>query len=514
MVDLIYLVEITAYNPATPGTTTLRYSSGLGKMTGPSETPADAHYSPRLMQPIGFKRTMFSTARVSGGATVGAGEIVLNNTDQGLVALRTYGIDGRDVVVRIGPQTAAYPAGYTTVLTGTAEQAVVGARDATIRLRDKMHVLTLPIQATLYLGNNVLPAGAEGVAEDIKGLRKPILFGRRYQISPVTVNTARLIYQFHDGVASAVDAVYDQGVALVAGVNRASLAAMEATAPAAGAYDTCLSLGLIRLGASAAGRVTMDARGDATGSYVNTAGAIVSRILTQRCGISSGDLSAATFTALDSASPYEIGVYITGDTTRQAAIDEVLAGCGGWLAPTRAGLWQVGQLIAPASPTFAFTDVDTLAIDTIAPRDAEAGLPVWRVKIRGKQYTPIDRADLAGAVTEARKAELVQPWRDATSSDATVQTTYLLAPEMERETPIQALADLATEAARLLTLHKVRRDYVQVRVALTQANAAVDLGSVVSLTTARLGYSAGRNFVVVAIDADGKRSRLTLDLWG
>jgi hypothetical protein len=52
------------------------------------------------------------------------------------------------------------------------------------------------------------------------------------------------------------------------------------------------------------------------------------------------------------------------------------------------------------------------------------------------------------------------------------------------------------------------------RVALTQANAAVDLGSVVRLVTPRLGYGAGRDFVVVGIDADGKRGELTLDLWG
>lgn len=510
---LTYLVEITAHDGST--TTTLRYSSGRGTMTLPSESPANAWFAPRLMQPISFKRTMFASARVAGGATVGTGEIVLNNLDQQLASLRDYGIDGRAVVVRLGAQGAAYPSGYTTVLSGTAEQATVGATTATIRLRDRLQLLTLPLQATLYAGTNSPPSGAEGTADDIKGQRKPLLFGRRYQIEPVLVNTALLIWQFHDGAAHAVDAVYDAGVALTPASDRANLAALEAATIAPGSYDTCLALGLIRLGAAPAGRVTMDARGDATGGYVDTAAEIVSRILTQRCGIAGGDLDGATFTALASAAGYECGLYITGEITRQQAIDAVLASVGGWLAPDRAGLWQVGRLVAPSgTPAFEFTDVHILALETLAPRDAEAGLPVWRVKLRGLPYAALGRADLAGAVSEADKARLLQPWREATASDSSVQTKHPLAPEMLRDTAIQDASDLATEAARLLALHKVRRDFVEARVALTEANAAVDLGDVVRLATNRLGYGAGRDFVVVGIDADGKRKRLTLDLWG
>lgn len=166
--DLIYLVEVTAYDSTIPGTRVLRYASGRGKMTRPSEAPANAWFEPRLLQPIDFKRTMFSAARVTGGGTVGAGLIVLNNTDQGLASLRDLGIDGRDVVVRIGPQNGAYPADYTTILTGTAEQVEVGATTATIRLRDRLEILNQPLQENVYLGNNVLPSGAEGAAADIK----------------------------------------------------------------------------------------------------------------------------------------------------------------------------------------------------------------------------------------------------------------------------------------------------------------------------------------------------------
>jgi hypothetical protein len=84
--------------------------------------------------------------------------------------------------VRVGAQDAPYPSGFTTFLTGTAEQVEVGARTATIRLRDRLQVLSLPLQANRYAGSNVLPAGAEGTADDIKGQPKPLLYGRRYQV--------------------------------------------------------------------------------------------------------------------------------------------------------------------------------------------------------------------------------------------------------------------------------------------------------------------------------------------
>ena len=523
--DPITLVEITAYDPATSTTRVLRYTSGIGKMTRPSETPANVWFDPRLQQPIRFKRTMFSNARVTGGATIGSGEIVLNNTDQALAGLRDLGIDGRDVVIRVGPQDAAYPSGYTTFLNGTAEQVEVGSRAATIRLRDTLQLLPLPLQANLYAGTNALPSGAEGTAADIKGQRKPLLFGRRSWMVPVMVNTAKLILQFHDGQAQAVDAVYDQGVAITySGTDRASLAALEAATVTAGQYDTCLALGLIRLGASPAGRITMDARGDATGGYVSKAGEIVQRILTHRCGILVGDLDASSFATLNAAATAECGVYLTGEVTRQVAIDQVLSGCGGWLAPNRNGLWQIGQLLAPSGdPAFTFTDVDIQSLDTQATRDAEAGVPVWRVKLRGKHYAETALSDLVAVgatMTEARRAELLQPWREATASDSAVQALHLLAPELVRASSIQDTTALATEANRVLALHEVRRDFTQAGVWLTQTRAAIDLGTQVRLVTNRLGYGAGRDFRVVGIDLDSvtiagaRRSQLKLDLWG
>jgi hypothetical protein len=512
---LVTLIEAVAFDPVIGSTRVLRFASGRGRMTGPTDTPAHTYFEPRLQQPVNFSRTLFSNARVTGGASIGAGEIVLNNADQALAGLRDLGLDGRDITVRVGPQDAPYPGGFTTFLTGTAEQVEIGARTATIRLRDRLQLLSLPLQANRYAGSNVLPFGAEGTADDIKGQPKPLLYGRRYQVLPVQVNTAKLTYQLHDGVLQAVDAVYDMGVALAAGADYANLATLEAAAPAAGTYITCLALGLFRLGAAPAGRITADARGDNAGGYVSKAGEIVQRLLTGRCSVAVGDLEAASFTALNTAAPGECGVFLTGETTRQQAIDLLLASAGAWLAPTRTGTWQVGQLVAPAgTPVATLTDVEILSLDSRATNDDTRGVPVWRVTVRYKPYGQAAAADIAGSVTAARRAELLQPWRDTTASDPTIQAKHLLAQELLRETTLTNAADAAAEASRLLALHGVRRDFVQADIWLSESTAALDLGQVVRLVTPRLGYGAGRHFVVVGIALDGRRQRLTLDLWG
>lgn len=515
--DLIYLVEITAYDDTLPGTTTLRYCSGAGFVTLPSETPASTWFDPRIFEPCNFSRTAFSDARVTGGGSVGFGELVLNNADQGLNGLLDLGIDGRDVIVRVGSADGAYPSAFTTFLTATAEQPEVGARRATIRLRDKLAVLGLPLQASLYGGTNALPAGIDGTASDIKGKPLPLLYGRGYSIEPICVNTSKLIYQFHAGRAvQAVDAVYDRGVALVFGVDRANQAAMEATAPAAGNFDTCLALGLIRLGASPAGRVTMDARGDAVGGYVSSTSDVLKRLLVDQCGIPSGDIDTASFTALATASSAEIGFYAADPMTRQDAVDMILPSIGAWLSPTRLGKWQVGQLVAPSGAAAAsFTDDDMISIDRIATNDTERGVAVYRVTLDYKPFwTPMPATETATSLTDARRTELATERRSVAASDAAVQTKHLLAPEMRRQTLLNVAADAATEAARLLALHKVRRDFVKAVVNVDTTTAALDLGAVVTLTTARLGYGAGRSFYVVGIDSNGRTNRLTLDLWG
>ena len=247
-------------------------------------------------------------------------------------------------------------------------------------------------------------------------------------------------------------------------------------------------------------------------------GAIVKRILLTQCGVSFGDIDSSSFTALDAAANYEVGIYVAGDESRQSVIDQLLLSVGAWLVPDRTGVWQVGRLTAPVgSPAATFTADHILSQTKRPPADPERGVPVWQVSLRYKRYWQTFRdtdVDIAGGVSEATRAQLVQEWRTVTAEDASVKTAHLLAPLLKRDTLLVSAADAQTEADRLLALHKVRRDMVDADVAINAGTASLDLGQEARLKTARMGYGAGRDFRVIGISTDGRKQKMTAQLWG
>lgn len=260
MIDepVIYLVELTCYVPG-EGVQVLRFSSGSGYVSAPSDNPSNTWYEPRVSQPGLFRQDMYREGATGGSSRGGHGEIVLVNGAGELDALIDYGFDGRAVVVREG--RPSWPLSqFAVVITGTAEQPVVSWDTVTIRLRDRAAELAGPVQPNRYAGDNVLPGGIEGTAE-LKGKAKPRLLGVCNNVTPPCVNTSRLIYQVNDGPVIAVSAVYDSGVPLTPETaDYIDQAHMESQAPEPGTYRVWPGGGCFRLGATPAGQITCDAR--------------------------------------------------------------------------------------------------------------------------------------------------------------------------------------------------------------------------------------------------------------
>lgn len=512
----ITAVEITAYDPAIPGTRTLRFATGR-LVTGAADTPALTWFDDSLRDSPNLERRAFGDARVVTGGTAAAGLLQLAASGQS--GLLDLGLDGRAIVVRQGYEGDAYPGAWTTFLAGTVQHVEMGQDTATLRLADRAAVLDLPLQATRYAGTNTgAPlAGVEGVAGDIKGQEKPLCWGRCRQVPAVLVNTYYFTYQIHDGAVQAIDAVYDRGAALTFDADYANVAALHAAAIAAGSYGTCLALGLFRLGAAADGRITADVRGDASGSgYVDRAGAVMRRVLEAKCGIPTGDIDTAAFSALDTAAPYEVGIFIGVATTRRAVIEALQSSVGAYVLPGRTGTWTTGQLVAPSgTPDITLTDAEGVDFVREATRDPGRGIPVWQVSLRyARNWSTFSATDLVavgGGITEAERAALLQEWRTAVATDSSVQTKHLLATTLEYDTLLVNEADAAAEAARRLALHKVRRDYLRVPLAATEETAALDLLDQVVIDTTVAGLS-GRQYAILGIVAEGQT--VTLELWG
>lgn len=214
----LFLVEITVWDPGLSATKVLRYATGQGFVTKPSETPASTFYDARVKKAMDIDRTMFSGRSTMGRSTVGVGDLILDNADGALDALVDYGFDGQSIVVRRATKlNPSYPADFTSY-TLTALNAEFTSSEVRIALRDRQQVLaSTPFQTTKYAGDNSLPSGLEGVATDLKGKPKPVCYGVVKNVPAPCVNTSKLIYQVNDGLIDSVDDVYDSGVSLSTG---------------------------------------------------------------------------------------------------------------------------------------------------------------------------------------------------------------------------------------------------------------------------------------------------------
>ena len=796
----VWLVEIVAYTGA--GTATLRYGSA-GHVTGPAETPASTVYDARLKQPADLRRFAFAAGATQGRSQIAAGDVLLENSDGALDALLDYGFDGHAITLRKGTAGAAYPAGFPVVFTGTMEQAEFVGDVVRIRLKDTAFKLDVPLQATTFAGDNVLPAGLEGVAGDLKGVPKPLLFGVVKNVAPPCVNTAKLIYQLNDGAVASVEGVYDRGIALgttlyllagggtpsnsmsssgdgaafsvsagvlpsgiavtcsvigasgiivlgagtavlysttgdnwtsatisvgfqiqglafdgttyvavgdggqiwtstnltawtsrtsgfgttningvvfggtkflavgdagkassspsgttwtaettgfgaapifcvtygagvyviagnagtlstspdgatytsrtsgtssgittltyggslfvlgtsageivtsptavtwtkrvspfaaaetinasvygdglwlVAGGNglaatssegvrwqmvstgyaagafelgaavyatnlgtgnyaNATDLADDAKAPVPGSYKTYLAGGYLRLGSPPAGLITADVTQGAAAAD-RTAGSLFENVLT-KAGYTSADWVAADVTALDAASAV-IGLWCPPEMTVAEALDLVAGTVGAWWGPRASdGDYRIVQFLAPTgSPVVSFTANDLIGPpERIAANDLGRGLPVWRTVLRYARHYVTQDTDLAGGVTDARRAALAQEWRETANANTAVQTAHLLAIQTVEETLYSVAADALTEATRRQTLRGTRRDRIEFTVEWNTANAALDVGDVISLDHPRYGLSGGSLLRVIGLAPNARARELTITGW-
>lgn len=210
--SIVYVAVVNCYDTVGASADTLYFSTGKF-VTQATDTPAKIAFVPRLDQPAVMARHMFTRGTTVGKSEVSLGDLLLMNPDGGLDYLLDYAFDGRVLKVYRGDDAGAFPADFEPVLIGTMTQPEFTRTRVTLKVRDRQAEMDVPLQDTKYAGDNVLPAGLEGV-EDLKDKSKPLCFGVVRNISPPCVNTAKLIYQPNDGALASVEAVRDSGISL------------------------------------------------------------------------------------------------------------------------------------------------------------------------------------------------------------------------------------------------------------------------------------------------------------
>ena len=481
-----YLAEIVAYDIAGTATTTIRVSDH-GLVTGASDTPAHTLYEARIIEPMAFQRSMFKAGKVGGFSRAAFGELILNNADGGLDALAGYAFDGRAITIKVGAAADAFST-YSTIFTGTADSIAWTDTRISIRLRDSQLLFESVVQGTLYGGTG----GTDG-GDDLQGKPKPLTFGIVKNVRAVRVDPTNAIYQVHDGQIEAIDAVYDNG---------ATVSASD--------YTADLTNGRFTLDSATTGTITADIQGSKTGgTYVSSVANIIERVVKDFGGLSSGDLDASSFTALQSANSSGGGVYVDRPTRIQIILDALANSIGAYFGYNRAGKFQVGRVEAPGS-----TVADTYTANEILEIQRKpTAIPPFRTIVRHTLNNTVqDPARLATGASAARRALSAQQYREEVVTDTAVQTKHLEAGVLEVNTLLTVAANAATEATRLQALYGAERAIYRVRLKIQPF--ARELNDTVQVTFARYNLTSGKKFRVVGLTENAGKNEVELELWG
>jgi hypothetical protein len=495
----------------------------------------------RVAQAFYGRRDMYGQNKTTGDSPIGNGVVRLLNSDGVLDPLRTYSFDGQGMTLQRFDADSALSNidgtgnGYRS---GIIEQPTFDDDEVVFQVRDFLHRLDVPIlKAQKYGGTNVLPAGIDGTASDIKGQYKPLCVGTCKNVTPVCVNTSKLIYQV-DGQGTGLRtgwtlSAYDKRAALTKGADYVSQADMEATAPAAGGYRVWPAGGCFRLNATPT-LLTCDVLNPVTPT---TDG--INDVITYLTAYVYGTTwNGPYFTTND----LHVGIYIQDGRTALEAILEVLRSVNGFMCnggkPSTTGTINTSlpwgsHLTDPASLPYTARN-DSIPLDEssilkgsfkrIVAAENTRGLPIWRVNLKySKNYTVMGATDLAG-VALATQATYAQEYLEVVAEDASVKTQWPYAPELSVTTLLTDATQAATEAARLLALFKVQRDMFVLRVPKQHirdniAGTGADfrcfqLQSRVTITMNRYGLDAGKLFLVIGLQEDMAADVFELTVWG
>lgn len=457
------------------GASAMRYASDRGFTSGPTDTPQNTFYPPRIRSVPFFSITMGE--QLTGRTTPASGQIVMDNTDGALDTMLLHAWDGRPFTLYIGDPTWAR-SDFRKMLSGVTEDISVPSRDRiALVIRDLRKTLDKPLTSTkIAAGPNI-------------GKYYPVTFGQVYNVTPVLLDESTKQYAVHDGAIEDITDVREDGVTVT--------------------YTKDAATGTFTLASAATGTITCDVKGDkASSTYLNTTSDLIERIAKNRAGLVTADIHAASFAVLDGLQTGVVGLYAQdGSMSCLEALDALALGAGCWYGFDRSGLLRVGRVDEPAVPA-ANIGADDMYIGgfTLLRRM----IPRATVRLGYKRRWTV-QSTLDAAVTGDTRVMYSTPYDVKTATNAVPQ--HLLADAMD-ELGGTLFVDgtvTQTECTRRAALASKIRYLFSINVAIGGVNA--QLGDTIRLTHPRYGFASGQNAVVAGIEEDPTSRRTRLTLW-
>lgn len=386
----------------------VRFASA-GYITGPLTEPANRVFPPRLYGDIAISQSGVDALGIGGRIALGVAEFEVWNADNALDQMVDWGTaDGRAATIRIAPVLDQQASDFGTPWQDTAivYRGVVQRVDraanqrARITITDASERLAVPLQNERFTG----AGGLEGPAT-LAGRPKPIAIGALYNEAPVALGNVDLgdgalpTYAVHWRAINGITAVRIRGVLQ-------SYLPPFSGPPGVGEYTVFEDYGVFQLGSTADGIVSCGIQGDAVGGYVYSTSGVIRRLL-QAMGprLLDADLQIDSFDIAETDLPGAIGFFQGAEeTTTEAAIDRILAGCGAVLCGGRDGTVRLVDPLAEGTVQFGIAAGSIIDLEPVALPAALRPLP--RAVAVDWRHNGAPLTDIAGIVGDSDRAAL------------------------------------------------------------------------------------------------------------
>lgn len=526
-----FLVEIGCLISGVQSTLRYSWSAALGWQTRPSDTPASEPYHPRLVS------CSFGYPVIGDALHLGNGQIVLDNTDATLDVLLGYVYDNQTARLLTGDDSTDAYAAFVELGKWTLEQPDDGDQRIVLITHTPIYALDQAMQSKRFLGTGGVDGGAELAEKPL-----PFAYGPIVRQKAILVDPTQNIYLLSArpdpiGVPpdDVITGVYDQAVALTPGADYASVAAMQATAPAAGAYRICPASAsggtyqyatFVRLGSTAIGDITFSGECHQwsvllTPSRVDDF--LYSMILSATNG--GGVLYASDITRVVARFPLKVEFAFGSDGTPATYLDalgQVLTGGRAWIVPYQAhgstttrfaARWlddPATVAIFPPNPFLSgvLTVNGARVLSMKRTSKYEFGWPEFRTTVLYDRLQYVQKQGFAGAVTAEDRQRLGLEYLSASDLDATIKTSYPTA--VDRTVPSAFSSDgvgaagIEAEAAYQRNVFSVHRAPYQLsaRADLLDAARTVPGDPITIVEYERFGCDVSRTFLILGIEID------------
>jgi len=515
--SLIYLAEL---NIATSSgvATTLYFTSGKTlSVSGQS-------YIAKIAQPAFYGQSISIDSSIGGAISPSIGELVLTNTKRDLDSYKGYIFEGKLLYLYTYDTVAQTK---VLILTQTIEQASFEWDRVSIRLQNRSTLLEKPLQTVKYGGTNTLPDGVDGVS-DLKGKYKPLIFGRVANISPVMVNSSKLIYQVSSRPVEQIVSVMSNGN-YITPMNTSPTTFAEFTAevnPAESGkfvfFSDAANGTLIRLGMNF-GTITCTSW-DNISALSNTPAQIIKDVLLY-AGLTSTDWIESDFTTLDSIIADNIGIVLSDGQTTSSVLTDICSSIGVWWgfdANNKFRLYYFGFSATPLMTLQTLSGTSPYGITSFEISNASVNgkaVPAKEVIVNyDKNWTVQDKANLAGIMTVKypdRVNWLGEEYRKVNAVNSTTLTNYPESQVFEYTTLLNGSIAATAEANRVKDLLSVKRFTISATARLSTSDLkSLYIGATIKVTIPRYDLSEGVNFIITSMEVDYYNSTVNLTLWG